>query len=105
MTGPFLESWAVAEVIRSYWHAGRQAPLYYCRDKDQKEIDLLIFRDGTLYPVEIEKTTAPRRRTFAISRSSINSSCRKVPGRLVLCLTQSPMPITDTVWALPVGQI
>ena len=59
MSGAILESWAIAEVIRSYWHAGRQAPTFFYRDKDRKEIDLVIFRDGTLYPIEIKKTTAP----------------------------------------------
>ena len=28
MSGAILESWAVGEVIRSYWHAGRQAPVF-----------------------------------------------------------------------------
>ncbi len=104
MSGPFLESWAVAEVIRSYWHAGRQAPLYYCRDKDQKEIDLLIFRDGTLYPVEIKKTTAPGKKDIRPFSILDQFKLPQGPGA-VLCLTQSPMPITDTVWAIPVGQI
>ena len=31
-------------------------PFYYYRDRDGKEIDLLILRDGTLYPLEIKKT-------------------------------------------------
>jgi uncharacterized protein len=67
-------------VIRSYWHAGRQAPIFYYRDKDQKEIDLLIVRDGTLYPIEVKKTTARPRRTSAIFRFSTDLMCLKVRG-------------------------
>jgi hypothetical protein len=66
MSGAMLESWAVSEVIRSYWHAGRQAPLYYCRDKDQNEIDLPIPRDGTLYSVSRQFPSDPIPRRFEI---------------------------------------
>ena len=104
MSGAMLESWAVSEVIRSYWHAGRQAPLYYCRDKDQNEIDLLISRDGTLYPIEIKKTTAPTKKDIRHFSILDRLDVQQGPGA-VLCLTESPMPITETVWAVPISQI
>ncbi len=104
MTGAILESWAVSEVIRSYWHAGRQAPIYYYRDKDRKEIDLLIFRDGTLYPIEVKKTAAPAKKDIRHFSVLDRLDVPQGPGA-VLCLTASPMPITETVWAIPVSQI
>ena len=104
MSGAILESWTVAEVIRSYWHAGRHAPAFFYRDKDQREIDLVIFRDGTLYPIEIKKTTAPTKKD--IRHFSVLDHLDVSPGPgAVLCLTESPMPITATVWAIPVSQI
>ena len=33
--------------------------IYYYRDKDTKEIDILMERDGKLYPIEIKKTATP----------------------------------------------
>jgi phosphodiesterase/alkaline phosphatase D-like protein len=30
--------------------------LYFYRDKEQKEIDLLILEGDTIYPIEIKKT-------------------------------------------------
>jgi predicted AAA+ superfamily ATPase len=50
MSGAILETWAVAEILKSYWHNGKEAPLYFYRDTDQKEIDLLIESDDTIYP-------------------------------------------------------
>ncbi len=35
------------------------APLYFYRDKDKVEIDLLIEENNALYPVEIKKTASP----------------------------------------------
>jgi predicted AAA+ superfamily ATPase len=59
MSGAVFETWVVAEIIKSYLHCGKQAPLYYYRDKDKLEIDLLIVVDGTIHPVEIKKTASP----------------------------------------------
>lgn len=104
MSGAILESWAVAEVIRSYWHAGRQAPIFFYRDKELREIDLVIFRDGTLYPIEIKKTTAPTKKDIRNFSVLDHLDVPRGPGA-VLCLTESPMPITETVWAIPVSTI
>ena len=52
-----------------YLHMGREAFLYYYRNKDSKEIDLLMEGDGKLHPIEIKKTTTPEKRliqTFSI---------------------------------------
>ena len=104
MSGAILETWAVSEVIKSYWHAGRQAPIYYYRDKDKQEIDLLIFRDGTIYPVEVKKTTAPAKKDVRHFTVLKKLGMRQGTGS-VLCLTETPMPITDTVWAVPISGI
>jgi predicted AAA+ superfamily ATPase len=59
MSGAFFESWVFAEIYKSYLNAAKEPPVYYYRDKDQKEIDLLLFRNGTLYPIEIKKSASP----------------------------------------------
>lgn len=60
MAGAFFETFVVAEVLKSYYNAGVLDPaLYYYRDKDQKEIDIIIEQNGMLYPVEIKKTVNP----------------------------------------------
>ncbi|MFZ3131871.1 MAG: ATP-binding protein [Desulfosporosinus sp.] len=60
MSGAFFETFVVAEVLKSYCNAGVLDPsLYYYRDKDAKEIDIIIEQNGLLYPVEIKKTANP----------------------------------------------
>ena len=61
--GSMLETWIVTELLKSWWHNGRPAPFYFYRDKDQKEVDLLIVQDGTLYPLEIKKSASPGKET------------------------------------------
>ncbi|MDR1489129.1 MAG: ATP-binding protein, partial [Desulfovibrio sp.] len=46
MSGPILETWIMGELLKSWLHNGLRPPFYYYRDKDKKEIDLLIIQDG-----------------------------------------------------------
>ena len=104
MSGAIFETWAVAEIIKSYWHAGKPAPLYYYRDRDQREIDLLIVRDGMVYPLEIKKTTAPTKRDVRHFSLLKRLHLEVGPG-CVLCMSEKTMPITKTVQAVPVSRI
>ena len=56
-----MKTYVVAEVLKSWWNRGKQPSIYYYRDKDGKEIDLLLVQDQAIYPVEIKKSASPRR--------------------------------------------
>ncbi len=59
MAGPFFETYVISEIIKSFANNGEEPPIYFYRDKDKIEIDLLIEQNNTLYPVEIKKTASP----------------------------------------------
>ena len=59
MSGAFFETFVFSEIYKSYINAGLPPPLYYYRDKEKREIDLLIFENATLYPIEIKKAASP----------------------------------------------
>ena len=59
MSGALLENYTVAEIIKTYQNAGQEPFLYYYRDKDAREIDLILERDGKLFPIEIKKMASP----------------------------------------------
>lgn len=66
MAGAFFESFVISEIIKSYYNKGIiDPPLYFYRDKDMNEIDLLIEQDGTLYPLEIKKHADPQKKDIA----------------------------------------
>lgn len=63
MAGAFFETFVISEIIKSYYNNGIiDAPLYFYRDKDMNEIDLLIEDNGTLYPLEMKKHADPCKR-------------------------------------------
>jgi predicted AAA+ superfamily ATPase len=64
-SGAFFETWVVSEIYKSFLNAGKEPPLYYYRDRDKKEIDLLIHDDSLLHPVEIKKTASPDKSMIA----------------------------------------
>ena len=59
MNGAILENYVVSEVAKSYLNCGVEPYMYYYRDKDMKEIDILLEHDGILNPIEIKKTANP----------------------------------------------
>jgi len=59
MSGHFFESFVVGEILKSYANAGLEVDLYHLRDGHQKEIDLLIHENNTLYPIEIKASAEP----------------------------------------------
>ena len=60
MAGAFFETFVISEIIKSYANMGiLDYPLYYYRDRDGNEIDLLISEGNTLHPIEIKKHADP----------------------------------------------
>ncbi len=87
MSGALLENFTISEIAKSYQNAGRSPYLYFYRDRDAKEIDVILEENGKLYPLEIKKTAAPDRRitnTFAV----VNRSPLERGTGAVLCLAQ-----------------
>ena len=66
MAGAFFETFIIGEIIKSYGNTGiLDLPLYFYRDRDGNEIDLLIEDGGTLYPIEIKKHADPEKSDIA----------------------------------------
>ena len=77
---------------------GKNPPLYFYRDSNNKEIDLLIYQNGTLYPVEIKKATQPKNATnnFAVLKKFAddgNGQKAFAGNGAVICLASDVIPI------------
>ena len=66
MNGALLENFAVSEMMKGYQNAGLEPYLYFYRDRDAKEIDLILEGDGKLCPLEIKKTVTPDKRLLRV---------------------------------------
>jgi predicted AAA+ superfamily ATPase len=104
MRGAILETFVVGEILRSWWHRARLPQLYFYRDHDDREIDLLFDHDGKLYPVEI-KHSATIRREWAQPFSALARLGRPIGHGAVLSLSQETVPLTAEITALPIGAL
>lgn len=85
MSGALLENYTVAEIMKSYQNCGLEPYLYYYRDRDAKEIDVIIEGDGKLCPLEIKKTATPDKRiikTFGV----LDKAPLEIGTSAVLCM-------------------
>lgn len=104
MSGAIFETWVMTELLKSYWHKGRTPPFYCYRDKEGREIDLLILQDGVVYPLEIKKTASPGRedtRHFGV----LERLGLRVGSGGVICLATQSLPLTATAQSIPVWAI
>lgn len=85
MNGALLENYTVAEVVKSYQNAGQEPYLYYYRDADAKEIDLILERDGKLFPMEIKKMALPPKKLTKVFDLIDKSPLQRGTGA-VLCM-------------------
>jgi len=115
MSGQFFETWVVSEIYKSFINNGKRPPLYFYRDSNKKEIDLIIYKDGTVNPVEIKKSASPQgsTRNFSVLKpiekepdeEDIFSGAAHLKTTIgtgaVICMSQDVMPIDKKNWYIP----
>jgi predicted AAA+ superfamily ATPase len=104
MSGAILETYALSELLKSWWHQGKKPQIYYYRDKDLREIDFLLVQDQALYPLEVKKSASPKKEWIghfsALSKLKLN-----IGKGGVLCLCKQMMPLNEAANAIPIGLI
>jgi predicted AAA+ superfamily ATPase len=104
MSGAILETWVVSELVKGWWHAGKEAPLFFYRDKDMKEIDILVHADGRLHPLEVKKSANPGASAFRHFDTIAGLGVERGSGA-VLCLAPTWVPVTGQDFVVGVGMV
>lgn len=99
--GAFFETFVVTEILKSCMNAGVEPGMYYYRDIDQKEIDLLQVKGNTLYPIEIKKSKNPADPDKNLS--ALDKFGMEVKPMLILCMANELIPYNRTAWLCPVS--
>lgn len=106
MAGNIFETFVVSEIIKSYKNAGLDAKnIYYYRDRDKKEIDMLIIENDTIYPIEIKKSALP-----AVTMAKNFPTLKEIPGMkmgegCILCLTEKFTQVNDKLAVVPLEYV
>ncbi len=102
MSGSIFETYVVSEIIKSYWYNGKQPNIYYYRDKEKREIDVIIEENGKLHPIEIKKKSTPDKGD--IKNFDVIENVLKLPRGhgAVICAATTHLPLTSDVDIIPV---
>lgn len=103
MDRAFFETYIVSEIIKSFYNAGKPADLFYYRDIDKKEVDLLMVEGDKLYPIEIKKGKEPPQpdKNF----SALEKLKMDVQPGIVLCMSDDMIPYNRETWYYPAAAV
>lgn len=104
MSGAILENYVVSEIRKTYLNNGKEAFMYYYRDKDAKEIDLVLEQDGELHPIEIKKSANPASEILRVFPVLDKSSLKRGNGA-VICLKTELSAFNKENYIVPVWMI
>ena len=103
MGGAFFETFIVSEIIKSFYNDGVEPNqhLYFYRDIDKKEVDILLIKDGVIYPVEIKKGIAPNKPTKNFS--VLEKYKLPIKRGMIIDNAQSVRALNDNAFVFPVS--
>ena len=120
MNGNIFETFVVSEILKSFSNAGfdYRFSVFYYRGKDKKrirqngkteslesEIDLIIYEDGTLYPIEIKMSANPDA-SMAFAFDVLDLDKTKIRGKgAIICLCDKLSHLKENMLAVPVEYI
>lgn len=99
MDGAFFETYVITEIVKSYYNAGKPLDLYYYRDTDKKEIDLLVVEADKIYPIEIKKAKNPNNpdKNFGV----LEKLGMDIRTGIVICMSDELVPYNRETWLCP----
>ena len=104
--GNIFETFVVSEIIKSYLNAGIiNPPIYFYRDKDKKEIDLIIEEAEKIYPIEIKMSASPDKemaKNFSVLKGKID---KEIGTGIIICQYDNKVYLSEDILVLPIEYI
>lgn len=105
MSEKFFITWITMEILKSYSNEGEIPPIYYLRNFNGKEIELIIYRNGIAYPVAIKKSVNPIKsiKMFDILEPVSKDTNIDIGPGAIVCFNKEIVPITTNISYVPAG--
>lgn len=106
MSGNLYETFIVSEIIKSYYNAGKTPDIYFFRNTDGQEVDLLFYQNQTLYPIEIKKTSSPNIKDVKHFKTlSTFFPSLEISEGGIICNAEDLMPLSQNLKIIPYNLI
>lgn len=105
MGGAFFETYVVSELVKNFYayNIDPAEYIYYYRDTDQKEVDILYVAGGAIYPIEIKKGLAPTKATKNFS--VLQKYKLPIEPGLVIDTCDKIRPINENAFYFPIWEL
>lgn len=104
INGAILKNFVVAEIRKTYMNCGKECLLWYYRDKENNEIDLVIESDGLLHPLEVKRSINPGNELIRAFRVLDNGAVPRGTGA-ILCMRSELSAIDAEHLIVPIWMI
>ena len=104
INGAILENYTVSELRKTWLNNGKDCLIHYYRDKDTKEIDVVIEADGELHPIEIKKSTNPGTELISPFRLLDKGTVPRGAGA-ILCLRETLSAVDKSNFIIPIWMV
>lgn len=104
INGAILENFVVSEILKSYHNNGKECLLWYYRDSNCNEIDMVIESDGMLHPLEIKRSVNPGSELIGAFDLLDKASVPRGNGA-ILCMRPKLSAINSENYIVPVWMV
>ena len=103
-SGHYLETFIVSEIIKAYNARGITPNLYYYRDKEKNEIDLIFYKNNKLYPLEIKKTAIPKKEMIK-NFSKLDKAKKEIGTGGIICFYDILTKLDESNYIIPISNV
>ena len=104
INGAILENYVVSELLKSYHNNAKECLLWYYRDSNSNEIDMVIESDGMLHPLEIKRSVNPSSELIGAFDHLNTASITRGNGA-ILCMRPKLSAINSENFIVPIWMI
>ena len=102
--GRFFESYIISEIIKGYENKGKKLDITHLRNKETEEIDLIIRKNNTIYPIEIKMTSTPKKEMIKNFQFLKKTNVKIGTGGLI-CAYDKLMKIDESNYIIPISSV
>ena len=104
INGAILENYVVSEIIKTYHNNTKECLIWYYRDSNSNEIDLVIESDGMLHPIEIKRTANPGTELVRPFKLLDKASVPRGKGAII-CMRETLSAVDSDNYIVPIWMI